>query len=255
VFREYIDFFYSLRLKAKASGDPVTERMAKLLMNSLYGKLAQRRPVEISNTAVKADDYYRFEVFDMVTRSMFITTRLFHREIVTAGDELVKGAVVAIPAHITEYGRMMLYDIQERIGRDKVLYCDTDSVFIEDRPVHSIPYPVEQNTIGALSKKWTTARLSIYGAKSYENDDSRVMKGIPAEAEQIAEHLWRYTYWPGQKTHLIERIDDGYLQRTVDKRVGLPYDKGSVDFDGKVTPWRLPDLLQSGESFLLSSQP
>lgn len=255
VFKDYIDFFYSLRMIAKSSGDMVTDRMAKLLMNSLYGKLAQRRPIVISNKRVKADDYYRFEAFDMVTRSTFITTRLFHREIVSAGDELVPGAVCAIPAHITEYGRMMLWDIQEKVGREKVLYCDTDSIFIADTPDDALGYPVSPGKLGALSRKWTTRRLVIAGCKSYENDDSIVMKGVPREAERIAEGLWRYTYWPGQKTHLNERIDDGYLSRTVDKRVGLPYDKGSVDERGNVTPWRLPDLLASDERFLLESPP
>lgn len=252
LFGKYIEEFYSLRQRAKASGDLVTDRLAKLLMNSLYGKLAQRRPVIVSERFIEADDYYRFEAFDMVTHSLMVTTRLFHKETVTAGDEIVPGAVVSIPAHITEYGRLLLYDIQERIGRDRVLYCDTDSVFIADPGLGKLGYPVHPSALGALSKKWSTSTLTVWGAKDYETDASAVMKGIPESAELICPRTWRYTFWPGQKTHLGERVDDCYMQRDVVKHADRPYDKGRLNDDGSITPWVLPDLLSSPEIGLLS---
>lgn len=245
IFDKYVEEFYALRQQAKANGDPVTDRMAKLLMNSLYGKLAQRRPIVVSEKAVKEGDYSRFEAYDSVTRMNVITTRLFHKETVTMGDEIVPGAVVSIPAHITEYGRMLLYEIQEKFGRGEVLYCDTDSIFTRDRPERSIPYPVESNTIGALSKKWTTGSLSIYGAKDYETDSEMVLKGVPSSAELIGDRTWRFTFWPGQRTHLGCQIDDRYLQREVVKTADRPYDKGEVLDDGRVIPWVLPDCLNS----------
>lgn len=240
LFRKYVDYFYELRQTAKETGDSITNRMAKLLMNSLYGKFAQKRPVIVSDSIIEGDDYSREEILDSVTGRAIIKTRMFHREIETEGEEAVKGAVIAIPAHITEYGRMLQYEIQEKIGRDRILYCDTDSIFVDDDAVRSIPYPVEPGTIGALSKKWSTARLFIYGAKDYETDSGVTLKGIPPYAEKIAPRTWRYTFWPGQRTHLGSRIDDRYLQHTVVKCADRPYDKGQVLDDGRVIPWVLP---------------
>ena len=252
LFREYIETFWKMRVEAKARGDAVSDRMAKLLMNSLYGKLAQRRPVILSEREIDECDYYRKEIYDMETRGMIITTRLFHRETVTAGDEIVPGAVVSIPAHITEYGRMLQYDIQEKVGRREVLYCDTDSIFIPERPPDALAYPVEKGTIGALSKKWSSEKLVLWGAKDYETDDSVILKGVPNSAEQIGPRMWQYNFWPGQRTHMSERIDDRYMLKEVVKHANSTYDKGRINDDGSISPWVLPDFLSSPESGLLT---
>lgn len=251
VFREYIDYFWKMRQEAKERGDRIMDRMAKLLMNSLYGKLAQRRPIVVSDTMIEEDDYYRMEIYDLPERVNTVTTRMFHREIITEGEELVDSAVVAIPAHITEYGRMLLYSIQENVGRENVLYCDTDSVFIPTSALHLLSYPIQEGRLGALSRKWTSERLVINGAKDYETDHTVVMKGIPETAEMIGPRMWQYTFWPGQRSHLAKRIDDRYVQREITKVLDRPYDKGRVNDDGTVSPWILPDLLSSSDLDLL----
>ncbi len=253
LFKKYIETFYRMRIEARARGDAVTAQLAKLLMNSLYGKLAQRRPVVVKEGPCKEDDYYRMEAIDFETNENIITMRLFHKEITTMGEEMAPGSVVAIPAHITEYGRMLQYDIQERIGRSRVLYCDTDSVFIVDPGSEPIGYPVDPGEIGSLSKKWTTGRLMIHGAKDYETDADIVAKGIPAGARLVGPRTWLYTYWPGQRTHMAKGIDDRYIQREIVKRADRPYGKGRVNADGTVDPWKLPDFLDSPELDLLRS--
>jgi hypothetical protein len=253
IFREYIDAFYAMRIAAKERLDPVMDRMAKLLMNSLYGKLAQRRPVVSSDRSCKSDDYYRCEAIDFETNENIITTRLFHREIVTIGEELAPSSIVSIPAHITEYGRMLQYEIQEKIGRDRVLYCDTDSVFLPDPVPGKLGYPVQASTLGALSKKWTSDRLTIHGAKDYETDLDVVVKGIPEDAELVAPRTWTYTWWPGQRSHMQKGIDDRYVQREITKTLTKPYGKGRVNPDGSVSPWTMPDFLESDDLSLLLS--
>ena len=251
VFREYVDHFWKMRSEAKLRGDLIMNRMAKLLMNSLYGKLAQKRPIVTSDTWIESDDYFRLEVYDYPERKNTITTRMFHREITTEGDELVPSAVVAIPAHITEYGRMLLYDLQEKVGRENVLYCDTDSLFVPARIRVGDFYPVQEGKLGALSRKWTSEELTIYGAKDYQTEEMKVLKGIPPDAELIGPRTWQYTYWPSQRLHMQKRIDDRYVQREVVKHLDRPYDKGRVNVDGSVSPWKLPELLESDELYLM----
>ncbi len=253
IFRPYIDAFYKMRLEAKERGDPVMDRMAKLLMNSLYGKLAQRRPIVTLDRPCKSDDYYRLEAIDHETNENIVTTRLFHREIVTIGEELAPSSIVAIPAHITEYGRMLQYDIQEKLGRDRVLYCDTDSVFLPDPGEEKLAYTVDPAKLGALSRKWSSERLVIHGAKDYETDLDTVVKGIPEDAELVAPRTWSFTYWPGQRTHMQRGIDDRYVQREMTKTLNKPYGKGRVNADGTVSPWTLPDFLESADLALLLS--
>lgn len=251
IFREYIDAFYSMRREAKARGDLVMDRMAKLLMNSLYGKLAQRRPIVVSDRSWSGNDYLRLEAIDAETNEPIITTRLFHREITTIGEELAPQSVVSIPAHVTEYGRMLQWEIQERVGRDRVLYCDTDSIFMREPGTDEIGYPVESSKLGALSRKWSSESLVIHGAKDYETDADIVVKGIPPGAELVGEREWLFTYWPGQRNHMARRNDEHYTLREVVKRLNRPYGKGRVNDDGTVSPWTMPDFLSSPELDLL----
>lgn len=251
IFRDYIDAFYSMRKQAKERGDRVMDRMAKLLMNSLYGKLAQRRPVVVSDRPWPGNDYWRLEAIDAETNETIVTTRLFHREITTIGEELAPESVASIPAHITEYGRMLLWNIQESVGRDRVIYCDTDSIFMREPGTDDIGYPVSEGRLGALSRKWSSNRLVIHGAKDYETDADIVVKGIPPGATMLSPREWYFTYWPGQRSHLTRRNADTYLLREMTKRLDLPYGKGKVNPDGSVSPWRLPDLLESPEIALL----
>lgn len=251
LFREYIDAFYSMRTAAREKGDRVMDRMAKLLMNSLYGKFAQRRPIVVSDKSWPGNDYWRLEAIDAETNEPVITTRLFHREITTIGEELVPESVVSIPAHITEYGRMLQWEIQERVGRDRVLYCDTDSIFMREPGTDDIGYPVIEGRLGALSRKWSSNRLVIYGAKDYETDADIVVKGVPPGAELVGKREWMFTYWPGQRSHMARRVDDRYTLREITKRLDRPYGKGRVNADGTVSPWTMPDFLSSPELYLL----
>lgn len=253
LFREYVDAFYSLKLEAQRRSSPCMERTAKLLMNSLYGKFAQRRPRVVIDRTWPGNDYYRLEAIDAETNEIIVTTRMFHREITTIGDELTPESIVSIPAHITEYGRMLQWYIQESIGRDRVLYCDTDSVFIREPSSDDIGYPVVPGKLGALSRKWTSNRLVIHGAKDYETDEDIVVKGIPPGAEMIAPREYFFTYWPGQRSHLAMKNANTYVMREIVKRLDRPYGKGRVNDDGSVTPWVMPDFLSSPELELLLS--
>lgn len=251
LFREYVEAFYAMKSAARERGDHVTERAAKLLMNSLYGKFAQRRPIVTSEVEYEGDDYYRLESLDYETGKTIIVSRLFHRETVSIGDELAPSSIASIPAHITEYGRMLQWDIQEKIGREHVLYCDTDSVFVASKVPVGDRYPVSATTLGALASKWTTGRLHIYGSKDYETDADVVLKGVPPGALMTAPREYLYTYWPSQRSHMAKRIDDRYVLRDVVKRLDRPYGKGRVNDDGSVTPWKMPDLLHSPDLDLL----
>lgn len=247
LFRSYIDELYAMRVQARQRGDATTGKLLKLLMNSLYGKLAQRRPIVVSDEPYDGNDYFYRESLDYDTGDTIIESTLFHRKRLMIGDELCPSSVPSVPAHITEYGRMLLYDVQERIGREHVVYCDTDSVFVDAAVSDKVGYPVDPNRLGALSRRWTTDRLVIYGAKDYMTDNDVVVKGIPPDAEEVAPREYVFSYWPSQRAHMKRGIDDRYIIRTTVRNLNRAYDKGKVNADGSVSPWKLPDLLRSDD--------
>jgi hypothetical protein len=239
-FSPYVDYFYAMRQESKASGDKVTERNAKLMLNSLYGKFAQKRPAMTERQECPAADYFREEAYDLDAKQNLITTRMLGVQTVQAGEEYAPGSCVAIPAHVTEFGRMLLWSIIEGIGPERVIYCDTDSVIIRESDLPRVKYPIDPGVLGALKMEDRYTDLEIIGAKDYRTDHTRKLKGIPESAEELAPNLYRFPVFLRQASHLSRRVSSGYIIEETTKRVSGDYDKGYVEPDGRVTPFILP---------------
>ena len=126
-FREYIEHFYQLRLTAKETGDKAGDLFAKLLMNSLYGKFGANPenyadfcilpPEEMENLLDPENDYN--------LSGELGPWLLAEREL---EDDEMRYYNVATAASITGFVRAYLWRAICATGRDKVLYCDTDSI-------------------------------------------------------------------------------------------------------------------------------
>ncbi|GAH34772.1 unnamed protein product [marine sediment metagenome] len=146
---------------------------------------------------------------------------------------------MSIPAHITEYGRIMLWDIVETVGIENVIYCDTDSIIIPKSKVGKIVNMVNASELGMLKTEYETEKLRIHGCKDYQTDQFTKIKGVPKSADQITENTFRYNQFLGQSSHLrLEEWNHFIIRETVktNKRI---YDKGNVSASGKVTPFVL----------------
>lgn len=240
IFDEYIEFFYGIREKAKSEGDTVWNRASKIFMNALYGKFAQRRPIIESDIDVESEDYSREEIWDSVTRKAYITTTLMNRKITHYGEEPCKGTIISIPAHITEYARLLLWSIIESTGRNRVLYCDTDSILTRSEYSKYIVHPVSKTELGALSHKWQSSTLEIRGCKDYTTDREVIIKGVPKNATMVSPGTYEYTEWPKQRTHLQEKQNRFYVCKRKIKVLSGKYDKGNISASGKVSPFRFP---------------
>jgi len=97
-FAEFVDKFYQERNKGEFE-----RSFYKLFLNSLYGKFAQKHPIE--KVEILPDGRYKRETLE--------------------GRKL-RNPVVS--AYITAYGRIYLYSFYRRVGFDNVLYSDTDSI-------------------------------------------------------------------------------------------------------------------------------
>ena len=239
-FSTYVDYFYMMRRAAKERGDRVTDRNAKLMMNSLYGKFGQKRPIVTARGECPPEDYFREEVFDWETKQNVIETRLFGMRTVQEGEEYAPSSCVSIPAHVTEFGRLLLWSIIEGIGRDRVIYCDTDSVIIRESDLPQVKYPINAARLGALKIEDRYTTLDVIGAKDYRTDHTRKLKGIPEKALEIAPNMYRFPVFPRQASHLYRRCPSGYMIEETVKEVSGDYDKGIVGPDGRVTPFTLP---------------
>ena len=236
-FETYVDHFYKMRQDAKAAGDLIKEKNAKLMLNSLYGKFGEKRPASTEKSPCDIELYSREEIYDMIDGVMTTMTCMLGTRCEEIGREYSTRSVVAIPAHITEYGRLLLWSIIEGLGREKVIYCDTDSIIIRERDLAGLQYPLDASRLGALKIEDRYSSLEVTGAKDYKTDHSRKLKGIPKDAVEIGPGIYRFKLWARQATHLERKTRSGYILEEMTRVISGEYDKGIVHPDGHVEPF------------------
>ncbi|XP_072051856.1 uncharacterized protein [Amphiura filiformis] len=139
--RRYIDKYFEnegIRLDPdNIEKNPGMRSLAKLCLNSMWGKFAQRS--NMSQTVILDDpsEVYKLLMSDSVTVD---NIRLINDEVieVTYKDDDAFARVnpntnVVIAAFTTCHARLKLYEVLEKLG-DRAMYQDTDSVVFLSRP-------------------------------------------------------------------------------------------------------------------------
>jgi hypothetical protein len=160
-FADYVKDLYEQRLLYQVEGSPM-ELVTKLLLNSLYGKFAQ-----------KWKDRTEWQHHSSVTFKQIQDAETCDRvgDYFAINKGYTEPATFTIPiwaAHVTAYGRMVLYDY---IQQTQPLYCDTDSV-ITSKPFES------SKVLGKLKLVMPIDRGIIVRPKFYalQTDDTEYVK-------------------------------------------------------------------------------
>jgi len=133
-FKSYVDKWFQLKTKSELEGDKANRHVAKIMLNSLYGKMAQNpvqyKDYKIVPAGTDPDEGWLIECAinekEIHARPSLYKLQQKH------GDDWVTFPIfynVATGASITGFVRAMLIDTIHKLGADKVIYCDTDSVF------------------------------------------------------------------------------------------------------------------------------
>jgi hypothetical protein len=200
IFDRYVEYFWNLRIAAKDSGDRWLEEAAKRLLVSVYGKFGQR----IWLTEVLAKGLDRQDAiwteFDIPDREWYeyrvIAGRMERRGRQAMGRE----TLLAVPAHVTAYGRDQLWRWIMIAGIDHVYYTDTDGLICDLIGLRRLASQLRDHTLGGLRIVNQSPSLFIRAPKWYTLGDRRRRAGIKYAAEQIgwdryAQDAFRSTKW------------------------------------------------------------
>lgn len=171
MFDEYIDYWYNVKSESKRTGNKGMEKIAKLMLNSLYGKFGSRR-----------EGYSKYPYFDPELNKV-----RYKKSDVT--DER-KGGYLPIATFITSYCRDKIIRCAEICG-DRFCYADTDSVHIVGyEPVPGMD--VDEYRLGAfkLEEKFIRAKfirqktyLEVYNKKGKEVINLKCC-GMPSQMKE-----------------------------------------------------------------------
>ncbi len=235
LFSDFVDYFYSLRKQAKSK----TENLFyKLILNSLYGKFAQK-----SERWEECD--YDFEegiysYYDIDENKRFSVRSLGGKVERKVGEELSFNSFVAIAAEITANARMELYKLMLTAGKENVIYCDTDSLFINEEGKKRLESYIGDG-LGMLKVDKEFEVIEIKGLKDYEgitknNEEIVKLKGIKKTAQKIDDNKYLQYQFCRFRTQMRKQILTGVLMREVIKELKREYKKGIIDDFGQVFP-------------------
>ncbi len=143
LFREYINTFFEMKKKAKEEGNNGMAALSKLLLNSMYGKLAEssanNKQTKIINTYEDLSSLL-FGKFKEVAVNL-VNERVGYATI-TKSQTVVENPStnVLVASFITSYARSKLYMEGYHVLQDKMMYADTDSlIYRSPNGEHLIP--------------------------------------------------------------------------------------------------------------------
>ena len=226
IFSEFVDTLYNER---KATKNEFEKYQLKIILNSLYGKFAQRKMYEVEYIEELTDET------DINGKQIVpFNTERSDCYLIQEQEKYGYNTIPLFSSYVTSYARVHLLKQFEKYEINEIVYCDTDSIAVNN-------YLKEIETGENLGefKKENKIIIEILGNKSYiELDGNIVLKGIPKKAKKIAENVYEYKTMVKPKTSLRRNLEAGKFI-TIKKNVKNEYDKRIVFEDGSTEPINL----------------
>lgn len=235
-FIDFVKFHYDHKIKTE---NELEKLIDKLKSNSLYGKFGQKikynteyfdlLPYEIIDELKKTNKFYELKLFSQNRPDCFLTTE----------REKFKNSFFAIPSfssYITSYCRVLLLKSLIENENNGVVYCDTDSVFLEGDFIGLV-----NNELGSFKeeKKQVT---EIRGLKNYsciENGiEKDVIKGVSKNSIKLKDGKFETTKYYKTLESLRRNVEAG-IQYKMTKELKHVYDKRIILQDGNTKPIKL----------------
>ena len=278
VFKDFVDFFYDLKVKYQKIKDKVNVKITKLYLNTQYGKWGQKT---IDYEQVKSDSSFYRENQDILMLMFKRKQKLIlNEDIVYLGTIINKAEIyiidkrifalkqternskdtfVAIPSFITSYARMLLVKYLKLAGKQNVYYCDTDSLFLNEKGYNNLIVNncINEFELGKL-KNEGLVKAEFFAPKYYDYVDmkdigifenflkNRKCKGVKKGSTLLFEDdtVAKYEVQLWQK--FKQDLKEGALseQKIIDsvKKMNKIYDKGKVDKSGYVIPYHVKEI-------------
>jgi hypothetical protein len=180
-FEEFAARIIEERYAARALGDDVREQLAKMIGNSLAGKLAQRRggwerATSEDQPGVWGEDY----TLNVETQRMTRTRRIAGLAWRWSDDARGDGPYTFAFAYLTAYGRVMMREVREAFRSDSVMSQDTDGIWVLDNAFRGsrLIGSLVGESPGQLSKKATAHNARWYGPRHYYTDGHWTLAGF-----------------------------------------------------------------------------
>ena len=192
MFKEYIDYWIGEKIKATKEGNKGKRQIAKLMLNSLYGKFGLNPNVLSKYPEIDENGELVYEFYD---------------------PEIRDSVYIPVAAFITSYARKKTIETSQAIktysinkyGEDKYVYSDTDSIHttITDEAELQQFVEIDDVKLGAWKKESEYVKGKYIRAKSYielskDGNLNCTVAGLP---KYLGDKVTFENFTPGAKYH------------------------------------------------------
>jgi hypothetical protein len=162
-FNQFIDTLYAKRKQSKIESERL---FLKVLMNALYGKIASKNQVTrtVSRYNLMKTGSKRMEEVKWIN---------YHRGLLDYFTPQQAYVNVCWGSMITAYARLLLLKYMKAVPSEKLIYCDTDSMYCLD---YTLP---ESKELGGMKLEHSAGIMVAVQPKAYRIDDFYKAKGVP----------------------------------------------------------------------------
>ncbi len=239
LFEDYVTWFYNARLDYKNQGNKVYANMCKNLLTNLYGKFGQAGLVYETDQWIDTLDSKQWTEIDADTGDVIKWRQLGGLLQRRREEGESRESHPAITAHVTAYARRHLYMLQCLAGREKVLYSDTDSIYVRGQPNDDLKIWMSDTQIGFLKLEGVEQSMTIHGPKDYTFGPKFVLKGSKFNALWTDKNTFEQDRWSGLRGLLSRNELDKPTTARVIKHLKREYNKGVVEPGGLILPYYL----------------
>jgi hypothetical protein len=217
IMADYAQFFSELKVKYDKEGNQPMRAMAKLFPNSLYGKFGQHGYSSEIVGECDPDELKIIEAVDAKTSEKF--QYLYYGGKIHRETETDVGAwtFTAIPAHITAYGRIMLWELCKQAGLDHVYHVATDSLIVDQEGYNNLQSMIHPTQIGLLKLEENANYIELRDVNDYIFGEHEKIKGVPDNAVRLSRNTYIVTTWPRITTLIKEGSPNRYYTKSIKK--------------------------------------
>jgi hypothetical protein len=226
IFSDYVDKFYELKKNGKNDFEIL---YSKLMLNSLYGKFAQK---QFDTEKLGETDLSNGIHLTNLGSFLVLNGEMFKSDISGYSQK----SHVAISSFCTSYARKKLFNSMLMAGFENLFYCDTDSLLVNKTGYLRLK-PFISDRLGDWKLEQTGDSVTIRGCKMYQFGKKLRVKGVKKAVDLV--NSYRQERWFKTKSLLKRGITDRVLIEDFTKNLSYIYDKGIV-IGNKVYPLQFP---------------
>lgn len=246
IFKRYVLDWWERKSCCRQAGDTAGEKFAKLMLNSLPAKFAQRTPSWENEPLI--DVVRPWKVFPWKcpkTGTMYTARSVGWVGQVARHRVATEHSFPAVYAFVTAYARVKMRALRKDVAPSHMYYQDTDSLMISSEVFNSGEldhWPIGDG-LGELRLIKQYQEATFRGPKNYTVDGRHVIAGIRTRDKELAPMKWSCERFERTNSLFMREPDQTIRTHILDIDTPGSDSEGGITADGYTRPLILPPEL------------